>query len=153
MYRVVLDPVVMLRGLLNRASPCRYLLSDYADHYRAIFSNETVGAIRVLLAHPLLTVAFPPLSGLNVSSLAQTFLCAERVQLPRDPGDSVFVAVARVAQADFLVCEDRRLLARRDCLGVPVIQTCPFLALLDPDRFRAYSDDTQEATSSERMAD
>ena len=153
MYRVVLDSVVMLRGLLNPASPCRYLLSDYADHYRAIFSDETVGVIRVLLEHPLLTVAFPPLSKLNVLSLTQAFLCAERVQLPRDSDDSIFVAVARVAQADFLVCEDRWLLARRDHLGVPVIQTRPFLALLDPDRFGAYSDDAQETTRSDRMAD
>jgi hypothetical protein len=56
-----------------------------------------------LLEHPLLTVAFPPLSGLNMSSLTQAFLCAERVQLPHDSGDNIFVAVARVAQADFLV--------------------------------------------------
>ena len=152
MYRVVLDPVVMLRGLLNPASPCRYLLSAYPDHYRAIFSKETVRVIRGLLVHPILTIAFPPLSRLNVSSLTQVFLCAERVQLPHDPGVNVFVAVARVAQADFLVCEDRWLLARRDCLGVPVIQTYPFLALLDPDRFGAYSDDTQETTSGECTA-
>ncbi len=152
MYRVVFDPIVMLRGLLNPASPCRYLLSAYADQYRAIFSDETIGVVRVLLDHPLLTVAFPPLTKLNVSSLTQTFLCAERVQLPHDFDDNVFVAVARVAQADFLICEDRWLLARRDRLGVPVIQTYPFLALLDPDRFGAYSDDSQETTCGEHPA-
>ncbi len=39
MLHVVLDPVVMLRALINPHSPCGQLLSEYADRYRAVFSQ------------------------------------------------------------------------------------------------------------------
>jgi len=146
MYRVVLDPVVILRGLLNPHSPCRRLLFDYAERYQAVFSDDTVRAIRFLVVHPILIVAIPPLAGVSQTRLSQVFLQASRVHVPPEPGVSVFVAAARAARADFLVCEDRRLLEQREQLGVPVIQARPFLALLDPDLFSPDPDDTPSET-------
>ena len=142
MYRVVLDPVVVLRGLLNPHSPCRRLLFDYAERYQAIFSDDTVRAIRLLLVHPILVALIPPLAGVSPTRLSQVFLQAARVHVPPEPGVSAFVAAARAARADFLVCQDRRLLERREQLGVPVIQARSFLALLDPDLFSAGPEDT-----------
>ncbi len=131
MYRVVLDPVIMLRGLLNPHSACRLLLFDCADRYRAIFSDETIRLIHVLVLHPILVVCLPSLAKINHSRLARILLRAERVPTPAEQGNA-FVAVARTAQADYLVCEDHVLFARRDQLGVPVINAATFLSLLDP---------------------
>jgi len=135
MYRVVLDPFVMLRGLLNRRSPCACLLSDYSDRYRAVFSEDTIRAIRLLLVHPILIAAFPRLPRLGQSHLAQAFLAAERVPVERESDTSVFVAAARAAKVDFLVSEDPALLADQAAVGVPVLDSRAFLSLLDPDRF------------------
>ena len=134
MYRIVLDPVTLLRGLLNPHSPCRLLLFDYADRYHALFSDETVRVVRILVLHPILVVGLPSLVKINHSRLTRILLRAERVSIPAEHDDNLFVAVARAAQADYLVCEDRNLLARRDQLGVPVIDAATFLSLLDPDR-------------------
>ena len=135
MYRVVLDPFVMLRGLLNRRSPCARLLSDYSDRYRAVFSEDTIRAIQLLLVHPILIAAFPRLARLSQSHLAQAFLAAECIPVERESDTSVFVAAARAAKVDFLVSEDPALLADQASVGVPVLDSRAFLSLLDPDRF------------------
>jgi len=45
----------------------------------------------------------------------------------------VYIALARAARADYLVCEDQGLLSACQEHGIPVLDTRAFLALLDPD--------------------
>jgi predicted nucleic acid-binding protein len=144
MYRVVLDPYIMLRGLLNRRGPCARLLFDYSDRYRAVFSEGTIRAIRMLVLHPFLVAAFPHLAHFSQSRLAQAFLPARLVQVESEPEVSIFVTTARAAQADFLVSEDPTLLANQATLGVPVIDARAFLSLLDPDFFPSQTGQERE---------
>ena len=145
MYKVVLDPVVMLRGLLNPHSLCGPLFFDYADRYRAVFSDETVRATRVLLAHPIFLLAFPRLAKISPTRLSQVFLAAERVPIEPEPDVSVFVTTARVAQADYLICEDKLLWLTQGSFGVPAIRCQAFLSLLDPDRFFSPAEERIES--------
>jgi predicted nucleic acid-binding protein len=135
MLHVVLDPVVMLRALINPHSPCGKLLSDYADHYRAVFSDDTLRVLRFLLLHPLLVFRFPLLVEISPSKLARILQYADRVQAPTEPDVSVFITLARAAQADYVICEDQVLLSECQSQGIPVLDTTAFLALLDPDLF------------------
>jgi predicted nucleic acid-binding protein len=135
MLRVVLDPVVMLRGLLNPHSVCRRLLSDYADRYRAIFSDNTLSLLRILLVHPFITGRLPALAKISPSRLARLLQYAEQVRVPTEPGVNVYIVLARAARADYLICEDQVLLSHCQDHGIPVLNTRAFLALLDPDLF------------------
>ena len=135
MLRVVLDPAVMLRGLLNPHSPCRRLLFDYADRYRAVFSDNTLRLLRLLLLHPLIVVRLPLLVKISPSKLARLFQYAERVRVPIDPDVGVHIALARAARADYVICEDQNLLSQCQDHSIPVLNTRAFLALLDPDLF------------------
>ncbi len=133
MLRVVLDPVVMLRGLLNPHSLCRRLLFDYADRYCAVFSDNTLRLLRLLLLHPFIAGRLPLLVKISPSKLARLFQYAERVHVPTEPDVSVHIALARAARADYLICEDQTLLSQCQDHGIPVLNTRAFLALLDPD--------------------
>ena len=135
MLRVVLDPVVMLRGLLNPYSLCGRLLFEYADRYRAVFSDNTLRVLRLLLLHPVIVVRLPALVKISPSRLARLFQCAERVRVPTEPDVNLHVALARAARADYLICEDQTLLSQCQDHGIPVLNTRAFLALLDPDLF------------------
>jgi predicted nucleic acid-binding protein len=135
MLRVVLDPVVMLRGLLNPHSLCSRLLSDHAERYCAIFSDDTIRALRFLLLHPFIVGRFPLLVEISPSKLARLFQYADRVRVPTEPEGSVFIALARAARADYLICEDEVLLSECHRQGIPVLNAHAFLTLLDPDLF------------------
>jgi predicted nucleic acid-binding protein len=135
MLRVVLDPVVMLRGLLNPHSPCRRLLFDYADRYRAVFSDNTLRLLRLLFLHPLIVARLPLLVKISPSRLARLFQYAERVRVPTEPDVSSCIALARAARADYVICEDQVLLSQCQEQSIPVLNTRAFLALLDPDLF------------------
>jgi predicted nucleic acid-binding protein len=133
MLHVVLDPVVMLRGLINPHSLCRHLLFDYADRYCAVFSDKTLALLRILLVHPFIAVRLPLLVKISPSRLTRLLQYAERVRVPTDPDVDVYIALARAARADYLVCEDQVLLSACQEHGIPVLDSRAFLALLDPD--------------------
>ena len=135
MLHVVLDPVVMLRALINPHSPRGRLLSDYADRYRAVFSDDTLRVLRFLLLHPLLVFRFPLLVEISPSRLARILQYADRVQVPTEPDVSVFITLARAARVDYVICEDQVLLSECQSQGIPVLNAQAFLGLLDPDLF------------------
>lgn len=97
MLRVVLDPVVMLRGLLNPHSLCSRLLFDYADRYCAVFSDNTLRLLRLLLLHPLIVCRLPLLVKISPSKLARLLQYAERVRVPTEPDVNLYIALARAA--------------------------------------------------------
>jgi predicted nucleic acid-binding protein len=140
MYRVVLDPFVMLRGLLNRYSPSARLLFDYSDRYRAVFSDETLRVMRILLLHPFLVAAFPRLADVSQSRLSTALLPAERVRLAEGHTGSVFIATAQAAHVDFLVSEDPALLENHASLGLQILDAAGFLTLLDPGLFDVHDE-------------
>jgi predicted nucleic acid-binding protein len=130
MYRVVLDPIVILRGLINPYSICGTLLSDYAARYKAIFSAETGQALVFLPFHPMLIARFPRLAHLDPRQAGRLLARAEKVQIDHAVHPNVVVATAIAAQADYLICEDAQLLAAREKIPVPILSAAAFVALL-----------------------
>lgn len=131
MVRVVLDPVVVLRGLLNPHSICSSLLSEYAYHFKVVVSEEIIRALILLCYHPTLTARYPRLAKVDPPHVARLFLRAEKANLPADRDGNIFVATAIAAKVDYLVCEDQALLALRQKIKVPIIDTRAFIMLLE----------------------
>jgi predicted nucleic acid-binding protein len=137
MYRVVLDPIVMLRGLLNPHSICGDLLFEYADRYRAFFSNATVTIMRLLIYHPVVVIAFRQLIHTSSTQVERILLRAQRVRIPPGSPSNMFVAVACAAHADYVICEDEVIRAKCMEQNIPVLDSRSFLSLLAPERFLA----------------
>ena len=133
MYRVVLDPVVIVRGLINPYSICGSLLSDYASRYKAIFSAETGHALIWLPYHPMLMVKYPRIVRLDPRQAGRLFARAEKVHIDLDAHPNAFIATAVAAKADYLICEDAQLLAVRGKTTVPFLSAAAFVALLESE--------------------
>ena len=133
MYRIVLGPATFLKGMLNPHSICTYLLFEYADRYRAIFSDKTARAFSLFVLHPLIIIRFPHISKLSLTRLDRILLRAERVRVPAGLDSNMFIAVARAAQADYLVCQDPELQEKCNQLGVPTLTPTAFIDLIAPD--------------------
>jgi predicted nucleic acid-binding protein len=131
MLRVVLDPVVVLRGLLNPHSICSRLLSEYAYNFKVVVSEEIIRALILLCYHPTLIAKYRRLSKVEPTHAARLFLRAEKASLPADRDGNIFVATAIAAKVDYLVCEDQALLALRQKVKVPIIDTRAFIMLLE----------------------
>jgi len=132
MRRVVLDHLVLLRGLLNPHSICGRLLSEYAHRYKAVFSNSTV-KVYFLLYHPDLVAKYPRLSKVDPKQAGRLFARAQRVHIEAAQHKNAFIAAAIAAQADYLVCEDASLLALQGKIEIPIIDTRAFIALLETE--------------------
>ncbi len=131
MVRVVLDPVVLLRGLLNPHSICSSLLSEYAYHFKVVVSEEITKALILLCYHPTLVARYSRLSKVDPRHAARLFLRAEKANLQTDRNSNIFLATAIAAKVDYLVCEDQALLALRQKVKVPIIDTRAFIMLLE----------------------
>jgi predicted nucleic acid-binding protein len=130
MYRVVLDPIVILRGLINPHSICGSLLSDYASRYKVVFSAEMGQALIFLPHHPMLIAKYPRLARLDPRQAGRLLARAEKVHIDLALHPNVVVATAIAAQAGYLICEDAQLLAVRDKIPVPILSAAAFIALL-----------------------
>ena len=130
MYRVVLDAVILLRGLVNPHSICGMLLSEYTHRYQVIFSEETRKALVLLPFHPLLLAKYPHLSKTDPRQAGRLIARAEKVHVQPDHSDNIFIAAAIAAKADYLVCEDPALLALRGRSKIPIIDARAFVTLL-----------------------
>jgi putative PIN family toxin of toxin-antitoxin system len=122
----VIDTVVFVRALLNPHSKSGRLLFEMADRYTIIVSKPTAQEALEVIKRPELTRK-------NVIYLVSQ---AEAVEIDtpppvvRDPKDDIFVATAIAGQADYIVSEDKDLLSLGKSVGVEVIDTRTFLALI-----------------------
>jgi hypothetical protein len=139
MYHVVLDPITMLRGLLNPHSICGDLLFEYADRYRAFFSDDTVGALCTLIYNPVVVIALRQLTQTSSTQVLRILLRAQRVRIPQAAPSNIFVAVACAAHADYVICEDNVIRAKCMELNIPVLDSRAFLSLLAPESVGAGS--------------
>ena len=130
MYHVVLDPIVLLRGLINPHSICGSLLSEYAGRYKAIFSSETSLALVVLPRHPLLVAKYPRLVRVDPRQAGRLLAHAEKVPIDLATVPNAVVATAIAANADYIICEDAHLLAAREKIVTPMLTASEFVTLL-----------------------
>lgn len=124
--KLVLDPVVLVRGLMGPHGPQGRLLFDPDLDFEWIVSPEIAEEYRDVLGRPYLQRRFRRLGTRTLESLLQQLGRATIVVpklLPpvcRDPHDDMFLAAAVAGQADYIVSEDLdlRSLGEHDGIGI-----------------------------------
>lgn len=133
MYRIVLDPTILFRGLFNPHSLCGRLLSQYTHRYQAIFSDRTMKVVSILLMSDACAIKFPPIKQIDPIWVGRLLRSATTIPTPAPQHPNPFVAVAIAANADYLVCEHPLFFQLRDAVPIKIVDTRAFIALLEAE--------------------
>jgi putative PIN family toxin of toxin-antitoxin system len=134
--RVVFDTVVFVRALINPHGIWGHLVFSHSDQYRLVVSPPIVLEYLDVLARPELTRKFRTLETMDLGAVLAAIKEAEIADLisvpaiSRDPKDDIFLATAAVAQAEYLVSEDRDLLDLKDHGPTRIVDAATFLRIL-----------------------
>jgi putative PIN family toxin of toxin-antitoxin system len=134
-YRVVLDTVVFVRSLINPHGIWGKLV--FAHDYRLFVSKPVVTEILEVLSRPELTQKFRTLRDMDIARVIEILGQSEFIDIPsiptisRDVKDDKFLATAEIAQADYLVTEDKDLLVLNEHKGTLIIDAATFLRILE----------------------
>ena len=135
---LVLDTVVLVRGLLGPFSRSGRLLFDRFADYEWIVSPDIVEEYFDVIRRPGLMNKYIVAENRGLEVIVEQIASATVVHpkiLPaicRDPADDKFLAAADASQADLFVSEDRDLLSLEDYKGTRICT--PETALHELDR-------------------
>jgi putative PIN family toxin of toxin-antitoxin system len=136
MIRAVSDINVFLRALINPHSRCGRLLDEFVDDYELVLSPAIIREILEVLHRPGLRAKFAHITQLNIVRVIALFEQARVVEpqdvpsVSRDPAENKFLACAKVAEAEYLVTEDKDLLVLEAYAGSRICQPVEFIELL-----------------------
>ena len=117
--RAVFDCNIILRGVASRNSAARACLKLFFDGAISLFVSETIlQEVRDVLNRPTIRLKFPKLTDRLVNALLlkiesrAIFIknVPEEFHYERDPKDEPYVNLAIVANASYLVSQDKDLL-------------------------------------------
>ena len=133
--RVVLDPNVLVSAVISAAGPPREIVMAWVEgHFDLVASPALIGELRDVLARPRLRRWVSEATATEfIDGLAQDALMIDDppplARLSPDPDDDYLIALARSAEADYLVSGDRHLLSLADQLP-PVLTPRQFIDLI-----------------------
>lgn len=136
MLRVVLDTVVLVRGLINPYGVWGRLVFDRAGDYRLVVSPPLLAEYLEVISRPELTRKFRSLAGhrrdlLDLLSQAEIVTFDALPTFERDPNDAHVLATALHGAVDYLISADNDLLDLDTYEGIPVLNAPAFLRLLE----------------------
>jgi putative PIN family toxin of toxin-antitoxin system len=117
--RAVFDCNVFLQGAANRRSPARSCLRLFFDGAISLFVSEPIlREVREVLSRPAIRLKLPRLTDRLVNALIMKIESRaiiiknvpEEFHYERDPKDEPYVNLALVANASYLVSQDKDLL-------------------------------------------
>ena len=139
--RAVLDTVVFLRALINPRGRWGRLLFDLSDRYVIVLSPEIIEEILSVLYRPGLRERFPAIAEparleLVLATLegAEVVEPREKVSVCRDTADDKFFECALEGHVDYVVTEDKDILAVGEYRSVKAITAAEFMAVLSGGR-------------------
>ena len=136
MIKAIFDTNVSLRALINPNSRCGRLLDEFVDDYELILSPAIIREVLEVLHRPRLRARLPQITQLDIARIITLFEKARVVEphdvpsVSRDPADDKFLACAKVAEAEYLVTEDKDLLVLEAYDGTRICQPVEFIELL-----------------------
>lgn len=134
--RLVLDTVVLVRGLMGPQGPQGQLIFDRGDEYFWITSSDIVYEYLDVLSRPELQRRFQRMGTRRRDIMLTKIADSTRVQpdvIPRvcrDPHDDKFLAAAVAGAVDYVVSEDLDLLSLGAYEGIPICSTQTMIAIL-----------------------
>ncbi len=138
MPRIVLDTVVLVRGLINPYGVWGRLVFEWAGHYQLVISPPLLAEYLEVTARPELTRKFKSLPDhlrdmLDLLSQAEIVTLAETPPFERDPNDAHVLATAVQGGVDYLISADNDLLDLKEYEGIPVLSAYEFVRLLEQE--------------------
>lgn len=136
MYRVVLDTVVLVRGLINPYGIWGQLVFNRSGQYQLVISPPLLTEYLEVIARPELTRKFKHLPDhmrdlLDLLSQAEIVIFSDLPSFERDPNDAHILATAMYGSVDYLVSADNDLLDLHEYAGIPILNAAAFLHLLE----------------------
>lgn len=135
--RAVLDTVIFVRALINPKGRWGRVVFEEADKYVLVLSTEIVTEILDVIYRPELHRRFPEMADpprmdrlLARLEDAEVVEPRERLEVCRDPNDNKFFECAVAAGADYIVSEDKDILAVGDYRGIRTVSAGEFVELL-----------------------
>lgn len=134
--RVVLDAVILVRGLINPSGLWGRLVFAQADSYNWVVSPAIVNEFLEVLRRPELVRKYREVPSRNLPWVLAQIATAKMVEpdeIPRvcrDPGDDKFLAAALAGNAAYIVSEDRDLLDLMEYEGITILSAEAFLKVL-----------------------
>jgi putative PIN family toxin of toxin-antitoxin system len=137
--RVVFDTQVYLRAFINSSSACGRLFSTWSTYYILLVTDAIEDEIVDVFSRPKIRAKFPQINNSTLERVKAILHKAERVTITaedieaisRDPKDDIFLACAKVAEADYLVSEDNDLLVLTQYHGTKIVNVVTFLTVLE----------------------
>jgi putative PIN family toxin of toxin-antitoxin system len=137
--RAVLDTVIFVRALINPKGRWGRLLFEHSDQYVIVLSPEIVREVLDVIHRPELRRRFPEMAepariDLVLARLDEAEVVApqERVAVCRDPNDDKFFECALQGAADYIVSEDKDVLAIQEHRGTRTVSAAAFLSVILP---------------------
>ena len=138
--RVVLDTVIFVRALINPRGKWGRLLFELSDRYVIVLSPPVIKEIIAVVHRGELRERFPEIAEpprlervLRILEEAEVVEPSEQLFVCRDPKDNKFFECALAGRADYIVSEDRDILAVGEHRGVNGVTAEEFMALLSRD--------------------
>lgn len=135
--RVVLDTVILVRGLINPFSVWGRLVFDRAIQYQWVVSAAIEAEYLEVLSRPELVRKYRTVATRDLATIVTQLSTATVVEpstaptICRDPEDDKFLAAAFAGSVQCIVSEDLDLLEIGSFEGIPILNAESTLQLLE----------------------
>ena len=136
---VVFDTQIFLRALINFKSACGRLVFERQTDYFLYTTTRIDNEVLDVLSRPKVRSKFPQITDVSIRLVELVLNQAHRVEIKpediqpicRDPKDDIFLACAKVAEANYLVSEENDLLVLEQHQNTKIVDVAAFLAVLE----------------------
>lgn len=137
--KAVFDTQIFLRALVNRNSISGRLAFEWEQDYTLVSCDQIDAEVFDVLTRSKLRRKFTKITDELVANVMSKLARAYRVtvdtehieRICRDPKDDIFLACAKVAEANYLVSEDNDLLVLQQHHGTKIVNVVTFLNILE----------------------
>jgi len=135
---IVIDTQLVLRAALNERSLPAKLFFNYGERYILAVSPGIRAEVEDVLTRPSIRAKFTSITDdtvariLAVLDAGQQVIPEEVPSVSRDPKDDIFLATAVLAEAQFILTEDKDLLVLNPYQNIRILNALDFLNVLQP---------------------
>jgi uncharacterized protein len=137
MINVVIDTQLLLRATVNPFGLSGKILFEYGYQYNLVYSDETLSELKDVLSRPKLRKKFTTLTDEISEKVLSHIQTGTKVVLPkpvpkivRDAKDDIFLACAIVANAQYLISQDKDLLVLNPYESLQIVDIPTFWDVL-----------------------